>query len=169
MDPDGGFFHQHPLVYHVLPLACDDGWAFSASWLPPLPSSPAEGKASGCEAVHLGMCRALWSSSSLPLQNLWGDLGEHSSDAGPTHHGSPARLPPPCRSFLGAIVLCHRSLPAGGACLRQSGLWCGGSVQFLLCCHAGVPADPWKPIQRGCSEPGSSVSWTLVDILIMIF
>lgn len=59
MDPDGGFSHQHLLVCRVLPLARDDGWAFGTPWLAPLPSSPGEGKASGCEAVYLGMCCAL--------------------------------------------------------------------------------------------------------------
>lgn len=61
-------------------------------------------------------------------------------------------------------MLCHRSLPPGSACLGQGGLWCGGSIRCLLCCHAGVRAGPWKPIQRSCSEPGPAASWTVVFV-----
>ena len=91
MDLDGCFSRQHPLVCRVLPLTRRDGRAVSVPSLPPLLSSPGEGRASGREAVYLRMCRASHSSSSLPLRNLGGDLAERSSVAEPAHRSSPPR------------------------------------------------------------------------------
>lgn len=121
------------------------------------------------------MCHASHSSSSLPLQNLHGDLAERSSDADPTYHGSPPQI----------AVIFQTLSQSPRALLQVSSSWQCPSldesssmasgvvgVSSLSCIAVLVSLQACENLFReAVMDPVPSVSWTVVfiDALIIMY
>lgn len=143
-----------PPACGVLPLTRPEGRVSALPWLPPLPSSPGEGKASGREVVYLGICSASRCCQTFAETLLSTRQMRTPLSSAPCRAPAPG-CPHPADAFSEpsrfAAVLFLPAVPTPGQVFRSPGV-------------AGWIQSPCVACPQACSSPLRELLLSLVPL-----